>query len=118
MLSELERKNKLWNLEKEQRSQQVLKEVLWEFLQWVKNPTAAARVTTEAQVRSPARHSGLKDPALSQLQLGFNPRPRDFHVLRVQPLKKKKKERKKSCVAAIVRRFRTADGAHNHRANA
>ena len=32
--------------------------------QWVKNPTAVAQVTAEAQVQSPAPHSGLKDPAL------------------------------------------------------
>ena len=31
--------------------------------QWVKNPTAAVRVVAEAQVRSLARHSGLRDLA-------------------------------------------------------
>ena len=31
-------------------------------MQWVKNPTTVTQVTTEAQVRSPAQHSGLKDP--------------------------------------------------------
>ena len=35
---------------------------------WVKNPTAAAQVAVEVQVRSLARHSGLKDLALLQLQ--------------------------------------------------
>ena len=33
--------------------------------QWVKNPTAA--VATEARVRTPALHSGLKAPLLPQL---------------------------------------------------
>ena len=41
--------------------------------QWVKNLTAAARVPVEAQVRSLAWCSGLKDVALPQLQFGFNP---------------------------------------------
>ena len=36
-------------------------------VQWVKNLTAAARATAEEWVQSPARHSGLKDPALLQL---------------------------------------------------
>ena len=31
--------------------------------QWIKNLTAAAQVAVEAQVQSPAQHSGLKDPA-------------------------------------------------------
>ena len=35
--------------------------------QWVKDLTAVAQVTEEAQVWSPAQHSGLKDPALPQL---------------------------------------------------
>jgi len=49
------------------------------MMQWVKSLTAAAQFTAEVQVRSPAQHSELKDPALpqlqcgSQLQLGFNP---------------------------------------------
>ena len=37
-------------------------------LQWVKNLTAAAWVTAEAQVQSPAQHSELRDPAFRQLQ--------------------------------------------------
>jgi len=36
--------------------------------QWFMNPAAAAWVTAEAQVCSLAWHSGLKDPALLQLQ--------------------------------------------------
>lgn len=36
--------------------------------QWVKNPGAADQVAAEAQVQSPAWDSGLKDPALLQLQ--------------------------------------------------
>ena len=35
--------------------------------QWVKNLTAATWVTREAQVRSLAQHSGLKDVVLPQL---------------------------------------------------
>ena len=41
--------------------------------QWVKNPTAAAWVATEAWVQSPAQHSLLKDPGLPQLQLVLDP---------------------------------------------
>lgn len=44
----------------------------------VKNGTEVARVTAEVWVRSPAWHSGLQDPTLPQLWLGFNPRPRNF----------------------------------------
>ena len=43
--------------------------------QQVKNPTAAARVSVEVQVWSPAWHSGLKDSCMSWLQLRFNPWP-------------------------------------------
>ena len=65
--------------------------------QWVKNPTAVARVTVEARVRSLAQHIGLKDPVLKQLQcksklqLRFNPWPRNVHVSWVQPFKKRKR---------------------------
>ena len=48
------------------------------MVQWVKNPISAAQVTAEAQVRSLARHSGLKDPALPQLQLNSIPAPGTF----------------------------------------
>ena len=41
--------------------------------QWVKNPTAAAWVAAELRVQSPGQHSGLKDPVLPELWLGFNP---------------------------------------------
>ena len=37
--------------------------------QWVKKPTAVARVAVEAPVGSWAQHSGLKDSALQQLWL-------------------------------------------------
>ena len=36
--------------------------------QWVKNPTAAAQVAVEVQVRTPAWCSGLKDLALPHLK--------------------------------------------------
>ena len=38
------------------------------MVQWVKNLTAAAQVTVEAQVRSLAWCSGLANPVLLQLQ--------------------------------------------------
>ena len=56
------------------------------MVQWVKNPTAVAWVAAETWVPSLD-----EDPALpqlqcrSQLQLGFNPRPRNFRVPQVQP---------------------------------
>ena len=49
-----------------------------------------AQVAVKAQVQCPAWHSGLKDPALLQLWLGFNSWPREPHVPWVQS---KKKER-------------------------
>ena len=54
---------------------------------WVKNLTTAPWVAAEARVRSPAWLSGLKDPALPQLQFRFNPWPRNFHKPGVHPLK-------------------------------
>ena len=51
--------------------------------QWVKNPIASARVTGEAWFRSPSWPSGLKDPVFPQLQLGFNPWLRNFHMPQV-----------------------------------
>ena len=56
------------------------------MIQWVKNPTAMAQITAEAQVQHPAQLSGLKDLVLpqlqhrSQLRLGFNPWPGYFHM--------------------------------------
>ena len=38
------------------------------MVQWVKNPTAVAQFSAEAQVQSPAQRSGLKGPALLQIQ--------------------------------------------------
>ena len=46
--------------------------------QWVKNLTAVAWVAAEARVQSLARHSGLKDTALLQLQLRFDLWPRQL----------------------------------------
>ena len=60
------------------------------MVQWVKNLTAAAWVAAVMPVPSPAQHTGLKDLALlelwrkSQLQVGFNPWPRNF-MPQVQP---------------------------------
>ena len=55
--------------------------------QWVKNLTAGAWVPSLAQC------NGLKGLALLQLQLRFNPWPKNFHMPRVQPFKKKKKKK-------------------------
>ena len=68
--------------------------------QWVKNPTAAAQVATEAWVQYLDQHSGLKDPVLPQLlpmqlQLGFNLWPGNFHMLWVLPQKQKTKNKPK-----------------------
>ena len=63
--------------------------------QWLKNPIAVAQIAVEVLVQSLAWHSGLNDPALLQLQhrlqlqLRFFPWPENFHMLWVQPLKKK-----------------------------
>ena len=57
--------------------------------QRIKNLPAVPQVTAEEQDLT--QHSGLKDPALlqlqqrSQLQLGFSPWPGDFHMPWVQP---------------------------------
>ena len=64
---------------------------------WVKDPTAVAQGAAEVQVRSPAQHSGLKDPGLPQLQLGFSLWPRNFHK-RPQKLKKEKGKEKELIV--------------------
>ena len=59
--------------------------------QWIKNPTAEAWTTAEAWVQSLTLCSGLKDSVLLQLwcslqlQLEFNPQPRNFHVLGLWP---------------------------------
>ena len=55
------------------------------MVQWVKTPTAVARVAAESRVQSPARCSGLKDPALLQLCFIFNPWPRNFHMPQIRP---------------------------------
>ena len=60
-------------------------------VQWVKNPTAAARVAAEAQIQSPAQGSGLKDLSLPWLRLGLNPWPRNFHIHAVGMTMKRKK---------------------------
>ena len=65
-------------------------------MQWVKNLTTAAQVTAEVWVQSLASCSALKDSALlqlkhrSQLWLRFNPWPRNFYMLQVQPPPKKR----------------------------
>ena len=57
------------------------------MVEWVKNLTATVQVTVEAQVKSLARHRGLKYSALLQLwcrlkpQVRFHPWPGNFHML-------------------------------------
>ena len=53
--------------------------------QWAKTLTAAARVPAEVPTQLSAQHSGLKDPVLSQLGLGFHPWPWNSHMPWVQP---------------------------------
>ena len=69
--------------------------------QWVKNPTAAAWVATEAQVQSLAWKSGLKGLVLPTLWLGFNPWPQELPYASLKPIKKKKKKKE----------YRESDGA-------
>ena len=52
--------------------------------QRVKNPTVMAQVIVEVWVSSLTRQSGLKDPVLPQLQLGFNPWPGNLHMVLVE----------------------------------
>ena len=56
-------------------------------VRWVKNLTAVVQVAAEAWVPTPAWYSGLKDPSLLQLQLKFNPWPRELHMLHMWLLK-------------------------------
>ena len=59
------------------------------MVQWVKDLTSAAWIAMEEQVQSVAWFSGLQDQVLPQLQcrlqlwLGFNPWPRNSHMLLV-----------------------------------
>ena len=68
----------------------LVKNVLcWEFLLW--GSGLRMQLQLRVQLRSLWRsgfnswHSGSKDPALPQLQLEFNPWPRNLHMLWVQP---------------------------------
>lgn len=49
----------------------------------VRNPTAAAWVTAKVRIQSQAQGSGLKDPLLLQLRLGFHRWPRNVHMLKL-----------------------------------
>ena len=49
-------------------------------VQWVKNLTAMVQAAAKVQGQSLAWHSGLKDLALLQLLLRFNPWPGNFHM--------------------------------------
>ena len=70
-------------------------------VQCVKNPTAAAQVTAEARVQSLAQHSGLRIKCCHSYRVGRScgsnsiPWPGKFHVSRMWPKKKKKKNPKK-----------------------
>ena len=59
-------------------------------VQWVKNLTAMVQAAAKVQGQSLAWHSGLKDLALLQLLLRFNPWPGNFHMPQVELQKKKK----------------------------
>ena len=69
--------------------------------QWIKNLTAGAWVTVVAQARSSGHCSGLKDPMLLWLWLGFNPWPRNFHMLWMQASKKEKFLEFPLCLSAL-----------------
>ena len=62
--------------------------------QWIKNLTVVAQVTAQVQVLSPALCSELRDLGLlqvqhrSQLQLGLNLWPENFHMVWMWPFKK------------------------------
>ena len=64
------------------------------MVQWVKNLTTVVPVAAGVRVQSLGWCSGLKDLVLPQLwfrlqlRLRFDPWPRNFHMQRVQPLKK------------------------------
>ena len=55
------------------------------MMQWVKNMTTAAGVAVVGQVQALPQHSGLNDPALLHLQLGFNLWQRNFYMPMMQP---------------------------------
>ena len=75
---------------------------LW-HTQWVKNPTAAAWVTVEVQVRSSAWCSGLKDPVLLQLWLRFSLWPGTSMCGRCGHKKKKKRRGAVLTILAVER---------------
>ena len=54
---------------------------------WVKHLNAAAWVSVEVQVQSPAWHSGLKDPAAARVAAAarIQFRPRNFQMPQVWP---------------------------------
>ena len=64
------------------------------MVQWVNNLTALAWVTVEVQVQTLAWYNGLEDHVLPhlwhnlELWVRFNPWARNFHMPRVQLLKK------------------------------
>ena len=81
------RKNRLKTFEDQQYKTAGVPAVV----QGVKNLTATLQVTVEAWVWSPAQHLEIKDLVLLQLWFWFYAWPRNFHMPRVWPLKKKKK---------------------------
>lgn len=68
------------------------------MVQWLKNPTAAARVAAEPWVQSPAQHSRLKNLGLGQLRQKSqlwpesDHRPRNSMCLRVAKGRKERGE--------------------------
>ena len=49
--------------------------------QWIKNPSAAARVSVELKVSNPGPVQWVKNLVLPQLQLGLSSWPGNFHML-------------------------------------
>ena len=51
------------------------------MVQWVKNLTAVAQISTEVQVQSPAQHSGVKDLVLVTATAQIQSLAGNFHML-------------------------------------
>ena len=75
------------NEQSEREYKKKKKTIPWKFLTWHSglSLTAVTQVPAEVQVQSPAQGSGLKDLALLQLALGFDPWPRNLHIPLVKP---------------------------------
>ena len=61
------------------------------MVRWAESLTAVVWVATEMGFKSQPG-AGVEDLVLSQLRLGFNPWPRNFHTLRMRPIEKHQPE--------------------------